>query len=172
MSDETLRLLLASAGAGCQIVGFTWALVDASLARGREFGEYGLPRRIGRRIWNWFVFWLGPAPEPPQFTGTFKATSGFSAVMSPVKSPESETERLGRELGELSATVERYREDADERLATVQSDVRKLHDELTARISGIETREHERRRGPLRREQRAAQLFIVGAFLTTSTYLV
>jgi hypothetical protein len=50
--------------------------------------------------------------------------------------------------------------------------VQKLTDDLAGRIAEIEERERNRRRGLLRREQRAAQLFIFGLILTTSTYLV
>jgi hypothetical protein len=168
MSTDTVRLLLALAGAGFQIAGFTWALVDASLARGREFAEYGLLRRT----WNWFAFWLGPPPQPKQVSVAISSSLGLNTSLTGIKSPESEMERLGRELRELSATVERHRKETDERIATVQGTVQKLTDDLAGRIAEIEERERNRRRGLLRREQRAAQLFIFGLTLTTSTYLV
>lgn len=168
MNADTLRLLLALLGAGFQIAGFTWALVDASLARGREFEEYGLPRRI----WNWFAFWLGPPPKPQHISVAISESLGLSSTLTAIKSPESDIERLGREIGELSATVQRHHKETNERLATAQNDVQKLTDEMTAQIAKIETRERDRRRGLLRREQRAAQLFIFGLLLTTSTYVV
>ena len=168
MSANTVRLLLALAGAGFQIAGFTWALVDASLARGREFAEYGLPRRV----WNWFAFWLGPPPQPKQMSGAVSASLGLSGSLTAIKSPESEMERLGREIRELSAAVERHRKETGERLVAIEGNVQKMTDDLTGRIAEIEDRERSRRRGLLRREQRAAQLFIFGLLLTTITYIV
>jgi hypothetical protein len=168
MSTNTLRLLLALFGAGFQIAGFTWALVDASLARGREFEEYGLPRRI----WNWFAFWLGPPPQPKNISLTMNESLGMSDAAIAIKTPESDIEQIRREIGELSATVERHRVKTDECLTVVHSEVQKLTEDVTAHIEEIETRERDRRRGLLRREQRAAQLFIFGLALTTSTYVV
>jgi hypothetical protein len=168
MSTNTVRLLLAMTGAGFQITGFTWALVDASLARGREFAEYGVPRRI----WNWFAFWLGPPPQPKQMSRAISSSLGLSGSLTAIKNPESEIERLGREIGELSAAVERHREETNERLAVIQGDIQKMTDNLTGRIAEIEDRERDRRRALLRREQRAARLFILGLILTTVTYVL
>jgi outer membrane murein-binding lipoprotein Lpp len=172
MSTKTLRLLLALAGASLQIAGFTWAMVDASLARGREFGEYGLLRRTWMRVCNWLAFWLGPQPQPKSVSVALSSSVGLSGSLTGIKTPESEIERLARELQKLSATVERLRQDTDERLSRVQSDVQTLTDDLAARIEGIEERERSHRRGALRREQRAAQLFMAGVALSTASYLV
>jgi hypothetical protein len=158
MSTKTLRLLLALAGASLQIAGFTWAMVDASLARGREFGEYGLLRRTWMRVCNWLAFWLGPQPQPKSVSVALSSSVGLSGSLTGIKTPESEIERL--------------RQDTDERLSRVQSDVQTLTDDLAARIEGIEERERSHRRGALRREQRAAQLFMAGVALSTASYLV
>ncbi len=96
----------------------------------------------------------------------------MNATLTAIKSPESDIERLERELTVLSATVERHHKETDERLTTVQGDVQQLTDDVTAHITEIETRERDRRRGLLRKEQRAAQLFIFGVLLTTSTYVI
>ncbi|MEA2199441.1 MAG: hypothetical protein QOI89_37 [Solirubrobacteraceae bacterium] len=166
MSVEALRLLLALLGAGFQIASFTWALVDASRARGREFGEYGLPRRV----WNWLAFWLGPPPEVRSVSASVSGGVRMTGSVTAVKSPESDVERLGRELAQLRTAFERHQQNVDERLASVQGDVDRLSEDVSGRIAEIEDRERDRRRGFLRREQRAAQLFIVGLLLTTSTY--
>jgi ubiquinone biosynthesis protein UbiJ len=96
----------------------------------------------------------------------------LSGSLTGIKTPESEIERLARELQKLSATVERLRQDTDERLSRVQGDVQTLTDGLAARIGGIEERERSHRRGALRREQRAAQLFMAGVALSTASYIV
>jgi hypothetical protein len=155
-------------GAAFELVGFSWVIADAAAALSHEYGEHG----PFRRVWYWLRYWLGPPPEPVSLSGTASASLGMRGRLTARKEPETDVERLERELGTLRQDFEDHKDASDRRLSSVEERLAEAMRQFAERADRIEQRLHELRHQTLRRERWGARLFMVGIVLTLASALV
>jgi hypothetical protein len=168
VTREYWHSVLTVTGAGFEIVGLSWLVVNASRARSAEFGEHGLLRRI----WNWFAYWLGAPPQPVRMEGALTSKATLSGEGKVISATETQLERLARELRELRQHVERNEREWNDRLAGVEQRSREAVDGIRTELRAFEERQAEVRRTALRGDVFAARLFILGAILSAVANLV
>jgi hypothetical protein len=164
----TAARILAVLGAAFELVGFSWVIADAAAALSHEYGEHG----PFRRVWYWLRFWLGPPPEPVSLSGTASGSLGMRGRLTARKEPESDVERLERELGTLRQDLEDYKETTDRRLSGVEERLSEAMRQFAERADRIEQRLLDLRHRTLRRERWGARVFMFGIVLTLISALV
>jgi hypothetical protein len=157
VTPHAWHILLTLLGVGFEVVGLSWLVANASRERGDEFGEYGVLRRIR----NWLVYWLGPAPEPVTLNVSAAGSASATGHLSLRTSNETEIERLQRELQELRDRVQRHETQTAQHLSAVEENIQRTGAGLTERIEQIAGRQRELHRvrdgnglrGPARADQ-------------------
>jgi hypothetical protein len=182
LSHVSAYEILAGLGALFELVGFVWVVAGVSRSLSEDYGEAGVFRRVGRGI----AVWLRYVFEEPREVVSLSATvsgggtvriSGSARVVA--HGPETDIQRLQRELEELRADVERQREAVEQRLSavdqrfsTVEASMRESTEQLLARAEQIENRLREIHRTGLRKEKGGALVFGFGAILTLVAALI
>jgi hypothetical protein len=164
----TAARILAGLGAAFELVGFTWVIADASAALSHEYGEHG----PFRRVWYWLRYWLGPPPQPVSLSGAASGSIGLRGRLTARKEPETDVERLERELGTLRQDFEDHKEATNQRLASVEERLSEAMRQFTERADRIEQSLRELRHRTLHRERSGARLFMFGIVLTLASALV
>jgi chromosome segregation ATPase len=110
-------------------------------------------------------------------TGGGATRIGGRATVS--KSPESDVERLARELGELRTDVEEHKKAVEaqftqvgERFSTVEHSLQQTSEQLSNRADEIDQRLRDIHMTSLRKEKGGAAVFMFGALLTLIAALI
>jgi hypothetical protein len=164
--------ILAAFGAFCELAGFLWVVAGVSQALSEQYDEHDWPHRLWFGIRHVLSYVFEEAPKPVSLAGSFSATSGATATVTGRKIPESDIEKLGRELRELRSEVEQNKRVADERFAAVETSHRVLSETLNQRTDALEQRLTEIHRSSLRKEKGGALLFMFGTLLTLVAVLI
>ncbi len=155
----------ALGGSLLQIGGFLAVVMAATFELATEYGDYGPLGKLWLRIKGTWLYWLGTLPTPVQLSGTMSASVGTRASLTMRKSPESEVERIDRELGELRTRVEHFQEDAEKRFGNIEQSITSLQEHVADRTDELQKRLDDIRRGTLRKERRGAWAFVLGTAL-------
>jgi hypothetical protein len=158
--------VLAASGAACELVGFLLVMSGVSRALSEEYEEHGVFRRLWFGIKYLWQYVFEEPPKPIIHEGAASGSMHLSGSATGRKSPESDLERVERELRELRNDLDKHKEAVEQRFSTVEQRLQEATDSLAARATAIESRLDKIRRSSLHHEKNGARVFLFGAFLT------